>query len=257
MHIQTRDRLNLHVQEMGSGPTVVMVHGITANMTTWYFGCAPALARTHRVILYDLRGHGRSDRPPTGYALETMLNDLADVIGRKADGPVSLVGHSYGAILVLAFALAHPELVRRVAAVEAPLPMASWLAEVDALAARSSDAVFDVLLPASLRGAVAGGGRRGRRFMQTVNSLLVDTSVFPDTRATGDISGAELSRVGVPVLAVSGSWSERKDSGPYLAGVIPGARHVRIEGGHNLPHDSPVILSEEVRRFFDDREVPS
>src|SRR5262249_4217583 len=130
MPVVEKRGLSFHVQVVGSGPPLVMLHGlIIGSMTTWYFSAAPRLARTHRVTLYDLRGHGRSARPPSGYDLATMADDLDALL----DGPATLVGHSWGALVALRLALRRPERVNRLVLVEAPLPPSRAAGEMAAL----------------------------------------------------------------------------------------------------------------------------
>jgi len=116
--------VSLNAVELGEGPPVVMLHGlISGSSASWYFTCAPVLAKNHRVILYDLRGHGRSAPAAGGYDTATLAKDLENLLDAMGvDEPVSLVGHSYGALVAMRFALAHPERVNRLALVEAPLP---------------------------------------------------------------------------------------------------------------------------------------
>src|SRR5512147_3219033 len=100
-----------------------MLHGlIVGSLAGWYFGPAGRLAQRHRVLLHDLRGHGRSDRTASGYDTHTLAGDLEALLDLAGDGPVTLVGHSYGALVALRFALRWPERVARLALVEAPLP---------------------------------------------------------------------------------------------------------------------------------------
>jgi len=124
MPIVNANGIGLHVQEIGAGPPVVMVHGLLiGSLASWYFTAAPALAKDHRVRVYDLRGHGRSERAKTGYDVRTLATDLAALTSDL--GVVDVVGHSWGALVALRFALDHPARVRRLVLVEAPLPPSS------------------------------------------------------------------------------------------------------------------------------------
>src|SRR5262245_46595607 len=90
--------VRFHVVDMGTddGEPVVMLHGLfTGSIATWYFTVAPELARTRPVRLLDWRGHGLSERPPTGYDTVTMADDLAALTADLP--PFAVVGHSYGA----------------------------------------------------------------------------------------------------------------------------------------------------------------
>jgi len=68
-------RLRLNVVRMGSGEEViVLVHGMVVdNLSSWYMSLAPVLAKTHSLVLYDLRGHGLSERTPAGYTMDDLL----------------------------------------------------------------------------------------------------------------------------------------------------------------------------------------
>src|SRR4051794_29517134 len=96
--------IQLHYHRFGEGPDVVMLHGITGNLAIWHHAMVPALRSAFRIITYDLRGHGYSDMPPTGYTTADHAMDLKhllDVIGLDR---AHLVGHSFGADIALHFA---------------------------------------------------------------------------------------------------------------------------------------------------------
>src|SRR5512134_897411 len=106
--------VRLHVQRLGGGPrTVVFVHGLVMdNLSSFYFTLANPAAESAAVVLYDQRGHGLSERPPAGYTVASLVDDLAALLAALAiTGPVQLVGNSFGGTLALAFAAAHPERV--------------------------------------------------------------------------------------------------------------------------------------------------
>jgi pimeloyl-ACP methyl ester carboxylesterase len=91
-------------------PTLVFVHGFSADMTVWHYQWK-RFSSDHRVVLFDQRGHGRSGRAAAGdYSLEALGRDLRAVLDAAAgDGPVVLVGHSMGGMTVLSFADQFPE----------------------------------------------------------------------------------------------------------------------------------------------------
>ena len=250
MRHTTRDGVTLHVQELGSGPPVVMLHGLlVGNMATWYFSAAPELAKRHRVILFDLRGHGMSDRAVHGYDVATMARDLESIVESVAREPVTLVGHSYGAVVALLFALRHPDRVRKLALVEAPLPP-SHLEELDGFLGQSPDAMLEAL-PDVLRAALMSGGRRGRRFVEAVRFLSQDSSLFSDLRRAEDIPDDALARLCCPLLAIYGTQSSCRPVGARLARVVPGARHIELPGGHFLPLEIPAALTKALCELVD------
>jgi pimeloyl-ACP methyl ester carboxylesterase len=95
----------------GAGGDLVCVHGLTANHTCWY-PLADALAE-QRVIAYDLRGRGDSDKPDTGYHLDAHAEDLLGVLDHAGLRRPVIVGHSLGAHIAVRFAVSHPERVAR------------------------------------------------------------------------------------------------------------------------------------------------
>jgi pimeloyl-ACP methyl ester carboxylesterase len=234
----------VHVQELGEGPPVVMIHGLLiGSLATWYFTAGPTLAHEHRVRMYDLRGHGRSERAATGYDVATLAGDLAAV---SADlGTIDLVGHSWGGLVALAFARMHPERVRRLAIVEAPLPpssaleMASFLKTDEQLPARLIDA-----LPAPLREAVANGRRQAERLMKSLEFLVLESSLLQDVRNEPDPSDADLAAVRAPTLLLYGDRSACAPAGQRLARVLPAARRIVLPGGHYLHLDARARLIE-------------
>jgi 3-oxoadipate enol-lactonase len=99
----------LFYQQSGDGPDVVLVHAVTSNQAVWVFtGLFDALAADFRVTSYDLRGHGASDRPPTGYTSADMAEDLCALHAALGLGPAYLVGHSFGGVVGLHAALLDP-----------------------------------------------------------------------------------------------------------------------------------------------------
>ena len=236
----------LHVVRLGPtetpvGPRTVMLHGLLiGNLATWYFGPAQVLARTREVVLYDLRGHGRSERPPTGYGLVPMSEDLASLTG---DGPVDLVGHSWGALVAMRYAIDHPGRVRRIVIVEAPLPPTTPdeitafrdLPPEEALAA----------LPEGVRGAIAAGKRQAVRWLTTITGLSQDTSLVADIAATPAFTEDELRRLPACTL-VYGDASSTRGSAAHLAETVPGAKLVWLPGTHWLPVEQTQALTEVI-----------
>ena len=109
----TVDSITLATHEWGGrGPAVVAIHGLTSNHTVWY-PMAAALGGSHRLIAYDLRGRGDSDKPPTGYSLGQHAADLLALLDRLRVDRAIVMGHSLGAHIGVRFATLHPERVAK------------------------------------------------------------------------------------------------------------------------------------------------
>jgi pimeloyl-ACP methyl ester carboxylesterase len=95
-YIESSDQTSLFVTEWGSGPPVVFTHAWGLRSDQWDYQI-PALADAGlRCVLYDRRGHGRSDRPASGYDFDTLADDLAAVIDHFDLRDITLIGHSLG-----------------------------------------------------------------------------------------------------------------------------------------------------------------
>jgi pimeloyl-ACP methyl ester carboxylesterase len=244
MPLATHHGVTFHVQELGSGPTVVMLHGLlVGSMATWYFTAAPHLAVRRRVVLFDLRGHGKSERVKTGYDVATMAGDLEAIAG----GPATLVGHSYGAVVALHYALKHPEKVHKLVLVEAPLPP-SRLEELDAFLGKRPDEMAESL-PSVLKDALGRKGRQATRFVESLRFLVSETSLMADLRKATDIPDDALRALKVPTLLLYGTESSCRPVGERLARGLPDARLTLLEGGHFLPIERP--LGPDILEFLD------
>lgn len=96
----------------GSGPVLLLVHGIGDSADTWR-DLIPVLARDHTVIAPDLLGHGRSDKPRADYSVAAYANAMRDLLGILDVDRVTLVGHSLGGGVAMQFAYQYPERVER------------------------------------------------------------------------------------------------------------------------------------------------
>lgn len=102
----------LYYQQTGEGPDVVLVHAVTSNQAVWVFsGLIDALAPEYRVTAYDLRGHGVSARPATGYTSAVMADDFRQLSAALGLRPAYLIGHSFGGVVSMHAAALYPECV--------------------------------------------------------------------------------------------------------------------------------------------------
>ena len=113
--VRAADGTALWVRSFGpvDAPTLIFVHGWTCAAEFWKLQ-AEALKGERRLVAFDLRGHGQSERPrDRNYSIETFATDLDSVIERcvPAGERVMLIGHSLGAMTIVAWAGAHPEKV--------------------------------------------------------------------------------------------------------------------------------------------------
>ncbi|MBO2453847.1 alpha/beta fold hydrolase [Actinomadura barringtoniae] len=200
-------------RDRGGAAPVVMLHGLfTGSAASWFFTVAPALARSCRVRLPDWRGHGMSERTPSGYDTATMADDLAALTGDLP--PFAVAAHSYGAAVAVRFALSRPGRVSRLALIDPPF-------EGD------SAAIAPSLVP-SQAGRRSAAGRR-------TAALVEETSLLKDLAAEPAVGEDELRALGdLPVLSVVGADSPFRASGDLVGRALPGARRHVLNGGHDL-----------------------
>ncbi|GAA2414397.1 hypothetical protein GCM10010191_25450 [Actinomadura vinacea] len=208
------------------GVPLVMLHGLfTGSAASWFFTVAPALARTRPVRLPDWRGHGLSERTPSGYGTADMAADLAALTAGLP--PFALAGHSYGAAVAVRFALDHPGRVTRLALIDPPF--AGALASVPGM--RES-------------------GRRSR-----VRALVEHTRVLDEVAAEPPVTADVLAGLeGLPVLAVAGAESPFRAALDLVGRALPAARCHVLPGGHDVHITARHLLAPLLEDFLD-REV--
>ncbi|SFY52374.1 alpha/beta fold hydrolase [Streptomyces sp. F-1] len=113
--------LRLHAVTGGDGPALLLIGGWPQ---TWYAWreVMPALARRHTVVAVDSRGAGLSDKPDDGYDAGTLAADLVALMAALGHDRFDVVGHDIGTWTAYALAADHPELVGRLAILEALIP---------------------------------------------------------------------------------------------------------------------------------------
>jgi pimeloyl-ACP methyl ester carboxylesterase len=110
-HVTVHGHRRAYVR-MGSGPVVLLLHGLGCDHTTW----APvmeSLARTHTVIAPDLLGHGASDKPRADYSVGGYANGMRDLLTVLGVDSATVVGHSFGGGVAMQFAYQYPERTER------------------------------------------------------------------------------------------------------------------------------------------------
>ncbi|MGO4378192.1 alpha/beta fold hydrolase [Pseudoduganella sp. RAF53_2] len=111
----------IHYQIGGHGSPVVLLHGYTQTSHMWKPILAD-LAKTHTVIVPDLRGAGASARPDAGYDKKNMAKDIHELVAGVSSEPAAVVGHDIGLMVAYAYAAQYPADTSKVALMDAFLP---------------------------------------------------------------------------------------------------------------------------------------
>lgn len=122
------DGIGYNVESCGSGFPLVLLHGFTADASSWQPFC-PILGKHSRLLMVDLIGHGQSDSPPdpTKYEIEKAARDLMLLLAKMGIEKIDLFGYSMGGRVAITFAAMYPERVRKLVleSTTAGLPSAS------------------------------------------------------------------------------------------------------------------------------------
>jgi pimeloyl-ACP methyl ester carboxylesterase len=276
------ETIELHGQPVryrlaGSGPLLVLVHGITSSSRTWE-RVLPLLAERHKVLAPDLLGHGSSAKPRGDYSLGAYASGLRDLLVALDEPPATVVGHSLGGGIAMQLAYQFPERVERLALVASGGLGTEVNLLLRAATLPGSEYVLPLLLRRELRnaaGSVAGFlGRLGwqpsadlvgmaeglvslgddgarRAFVHTARSIL-------------DLSGQRVSAQdrlylaeGLPSLIV---WGARDPMIPVAHAraahaAMPGSRlEIFDDAGHFPFNDDPVRFARVLSAFVAETE---
>ena len=117
-HFAKVNDIRIHYAKAGKGDPVVLLHGFAQTGHKWLARIMPSLAEHYTVIAPDLRGAGKSDKPPSGYDKKTLAEDIYQLVQHLGYKKIFLVGHDFGASTAYAFAAAHQDKVRRLVFLE-------------------------------------------------------------------------------------------------------------------------------------------
>ncbi|WP_262030282.1 alpha/beta fold hydrolase [Microvirga sp. Mcv34] len=262
----------IHVRVGGTGPAVVLLHGYGETGDMWA-PLAKELVHDHTVVVPDLRGLGLSSKPAEGFDKKTQAGDVAGVLDALKIDRADLVTHDIGNMVGYAFAIQHPERVRRFVLIDAPLPgIGPWdeilknpllwhfrfggpdmerlvagreriyldrfWNEFSATPSRFTEASREHYAELyALPGAMHSGFAQFAAFDQDA----VDNKAFLESKG----------KLGMPVLAIGGE----KSFGPMMATVMRFAASDVTEGiipdsGHWIMEENPTATSAMVRSFL-------
>lgn len=200
--------ISLHYEEFGAGEPLLFIHGLGSSGRDWemqigYFAC------DYRVVAFDLRGHGQSDKPRGPYTMPQFAADTAALMDALAIAPAHVVGISLGGMIALQLALDHPERIRSLVIVNSG-------PEFVARTFKERLAVLQRFLVVRLVGMRKMGEILARRLFpkpeqETLRTTLVERWAENDPRAYRDAMRAivgwsvadRLGQIDIPTLVVA------------------------------------------------------
>ena len=116
--------VTLHVARAGEGPPVLLLHGFPEHWRSWQRLIGPIANAGFTAVAPDLRGYNQSDRPRSraAYGIDALVADVVALVRGTGARRVRLVGHDWGGVVAWVVAARHPEVVERLAILNAPHP---------------------------------------------------------------------------------------------------------------------------------------
>ncbi|GAA3430765.1 alpha/beta fold hydrolase [Kutzneria kofuensis] len=229
--------IDTHYQRMAAkgvdpstAPTVVFIHGLgTDSLASFYLTlAAPVAAAGINVLAYDLRGHGRSDCPDTGYTFQHFVSDLCALLDAlEIQGPVHLVGNSFGGTVAFGHAFARPWQVASIVSIESEPPTQPWsdrmVQAMDYMAEQlSSEQTFLDL--------EAQNGAHHAKLARKAAAKLYATTMVTDLPKGRLMSAEELRALPTPVLHILGGDGLQGEDPRALERALSHCRTVVIPG---------------------------
>lgn len=232
--------ISLFHVETGEGDPVVFLHGGLSNSD--YFGLqVPEVARRHRVICVDSRGHGRSSRNTQPFGYDLMTDDVVALLDHMKISRTAIVGWSDGAIIGLDMAMRHPDRVSRVFAFGANTQTSGLKPDIDK---NPTFAQFIARAKTEYERLSPTPGEYDQ-FLQQIEKMWDSQPNWTDE---------QLRTIRTPVLIADGQHDEgiRREHTEYMAATIPGAGLLILP---NVSHfaflQDPALFNAALNDFLD------
>jgi pimeloyl-ACP methyl ester carboxylesterase len=247
--------VRLHYVEEGEGPLVLLLHGFPEFWYGWRKQIGPLAAAGFRVVAPDLRGYNLSSKPRgrAAYGLPALAQDVKDLIEERGEPSACIAGHDWGGAVAWATAMYHPEVVRRLAILNAPHPRRfkqgvlhprqaarSWYVgffQLPWLPERLGPKVFPFKDDPRYREAWAQPGAL-EAMLNYYRALTPRTRIAPVTAPTRVIWGRHDAYLGLEVAE------------PPRADVPNLERVVVLDTSHWVQHEAPEEVTRLLLEFF-------
>jgi pimeloyl-ACP methyl ester carboxylesterase len=258
--------VRLRVTETGEGPSLVLLHGLFMDHTTWD-PVSDELGRQYRVVAPDLPGFGQSEKPPESrfpYGINAFADAVVDLYAGLDLGRAIMVGHALGGAVAITLAARHPELISRLVLIDALCYSAQpGLASRVALAPLIGGFAFKQLWGKSAFKAYFKESYLSRDaripsarldgYYESFNTPAARASALATLRATRDTRAvvAHIARITTPTLVIWGSEDTLYPAalGQRMSREIPHAGFQLVGAGHAPHEEQPSEVVQAILRF--------
>jgi pimeloyl-ACP methyl ester carboxylesterase len=263
--------IDFHYQQTGTGPDVILIHGVTGDLSIWFLCVALGiLGRSFRVTAFDLRGHGYSGLSRDGFTSADQAADVLAIMDALEIEHAALAGHSFGAVIAMHAAVLFPGRVDALVLSDPCFPALRHLEDVsrwghwqnfrqeaaDAGVTLSDEHWYD--LGRFFDQVLHLDGERLLRFRHAVglpgfNRLLrlADTTCGNDAKVPAGLTEELIQSVTQPVLAIFGEHSPFLATSDYLAEHLANCTPRKVTGAkHRAPEENGPEFVEIVNEFL-------
>ena len=255
-----RDGVNIYYESYGSGTPIVFLHPFSTNGYIWYFQIF-SFAQNYQCISVDHRGHGRSDKPESGYAIAEMAADVAAILDATGNEKAVLVGNSIGGMIAMQFNLDFPDRVLGTAIVSSGTNLAAGMPP-EAMQAFQQD--LNGAFGGLMEGAVSAKTKQDKpEILDLIKaSFAVDDNfteqVFfanaadPNGVFNWNISD-QLRNITKPTIIFAGEEDQATpvEANQFLADNIPNARiKILKDVGHFYQLEKPADFNADLAQFL-------
>lgn len=246
------NEIDLYYEQHGEGEPIIFSYGWLDDCSVWNYQIE-TIAKNYRVILYDHRGHGKSDKPKGDYSIETLSNDLHSIIQSLNLERVNLVGFSMGGETALSFTLKYPSKVSKLVLVGTTAKMA-WPTHFLRF--------LTYILPYRIILAIVSRAKYYKPSLQDIDGSMSRAMKVPKNIAYKCLTEINrydirnmLSRIEVPTLIIIGEKDRPNFKGSqHLNTHIKGSKlKIMANTGHTVMIEKPNEFNQLVQQFITEK----
>jgi 3-oxoadipate enol-lactonase len=250
-------RLSVTIDGPSSGPPLVLSNSLGTDFHLWD-GQLEALSGRHRVVRYDMRGHGASDVPAGDYTIERLGRDVLSVMDSHGIGRAALAGISIGGIVSLWVATHAPDRVERLVLANTAAKIGNEALWKERVRVVREDGLSQLADATMVRWFTERFRQQHPEIVARFHQTVARTNPDGYVGCCAALRDADLrplaATVAVPTLVIVGTHDVATTAadGYWLADAIPGTRLVELDAAHLSNVERVEAFNEAVRTFLHD-----